>query len=96
MPDPTPPIPTLGQLNHYEPHWLWLACGNPNCTHKVPAALVPFIIRWGKDTSSDRLRQAIVCRKCGHKGGHLYHPSWGDNVAGWQPFPVERMDGFET
>jgi hypothetical protein len=88
----TPPVATLGELHANPPRWFWLTCGNPDCTHKTPAALAPFIIRWGADTSSDRLRAAIVCKKCGHKGGRLFHPSWADSTVGWQPFPIERMD----
>jgi hypothetical protein len=31
-------------------------------------ALTPFIIRWGPDTSSDRLRACARCGQCGHSG----------------------------
>lgn len=44
--------------------------------------LAPFIIRWGPDASSDILRGAAVCRKCGHKGATLVHPSVDIDVDG--------------
>jgi hypothetical protein len=46
---------------------LWLCCGG-NCSHSKPVAIVPFVIRWGANTSSNplprrplhRLRQACA------------------------------------
>ena len=35
--------------------WTWIYC--EKCLHHAPMALVPLIIRWGANTSSDRLRQ---------------------------------------
>jgi|GEM_PF-5542814 len=48
----------------------------------MPATLAPFIIRWGAEASSDVLRQSAVCRKCGHKGATLVHPSVDREVDG--------------
>jgi len=56
---------------------------------QAPMALAPLIIRWGPDTSSDKLRQCARCTACGHKGATLQHPGWIENGVGWQPFPVE-------
>jgi hypothetical protein len=58
------------------------------CDHRVAVALVPFVIRWGSDASSDMLRRNTRCAACGRRGATLQHPSWGDAVTGWQPFPV--------
>jgi hypothetical protein len=35
--------------------WVWLHCRARECSHKEPAALAPFVIRWGA-ASSDILR----------------------------------------
>src|SRR5260370_37048385 len=82
------PVPTLGQLRR-ETCWLWLYCRT--CGRGVPAALAPFIIRWGADASSDILRRNARCGDCGAKGVTLMHPGWRDLQAGASPFPVERM-----
>jgi hypothetical protein len=80
-----PPVPTLGQLL-YQPYWFWLRCNA--CGHCVAVALVPFVIRWGADASSDVLRRNARCVVCGRRGASLQHPSWGDEAVGWEPFPV--------
>jgi hypothetical protein len=49
-------------------------------------AFVPLIIRWGPETSSDRLRHAARCSRCGGKGAMLMHPSYVDRIVGFQPF----------
>jgi len=82
---PAPAVPTLGQLLR-QPYWTWLRCDA--CGHSVTVALVPFVIRWGADASSDMLRQHARCSVCGHRGASLQHPSWGDAVTGWEAFPV--------
>jgi hypothetical protein len=87
--EPAPPVPTLAELRGSSP-WVWVYCRQNDCTHKAPMAFVPLIIRWGPDTSSDRLRQAARCTRCGGKGAMLMHPSYVDRIVGFQPFPVER------
>jgi hypothetical protein len=75
MPHPsniTPP--TLEEMRQAAP-WLWLWCRNVHCRHKGPMALVPLIIRWGGDASSDVLRQSARCKCCRSKGADLQHPS---------------------
>jgi hypothetical protein len=62
--------------------------GMAHCTHKAPMAFVPLIIRWGPDTSSDRLRKSARCTRCGGKGAMLMHPSYVDRIVGFQPFPL--------
>ena len=59
------PRPTLVQLYRGAPWWwldLWALL------HGAPMALVPFMNRWGPDTSSDRLRRSARCEECGAKG----------------------------
>ena len=58
------------------------------CLHHAPMALVPLMIRWGAETSSDQLRQRARCTKCGHKGATLQHPGWAGTHIGFQPFPM--------
>jgi hypothetical protein len=62
------------------------------CLHHAPMALVPLMIRWGADTSSDRLRQSARCTKCGHRGATLQHPGWAGTHIGFQPFPLPASD----
>jgi hypothetical protein len=63
-----------------------------NCLHHAPLAPVPLMIRWGAETSSDRLRQCARCTKCGHKGATLQHPGWAGTHIGF-PIPLTRI-GF--
>jgi hypothetical protein len=64
------PRATLGQLQRGSSPWCWLRC--EKCLHKAPVAIAPFVIRWGPDASSDKLRNAIRCTVCGTKGGSLH------------------------
>jgi hypothetical protein len=82
------PVPTLGSIRR-NACWVWLYCRS--CGRGVPAALTPFIIRWGADVSSDVLRRSAHCKACGGKGATLMHPSWQDEQVGQSPFPVEQM-----
>jgi hypothetical protein len=77
-------VPTLGALLQ-APYWTWLCC---SCGHRVPVALVPFVIRWGADASSDMLRRQARCSVCGRRGATLQHPGWEDETVGWEVFPV--------
>ena len=45
------------------------------CGHRVAVALVPFVIRWGADASSDMLRKHARCTVCGRREATLQHPS---------------------
>jgi hypothetical protein len=85
-----PPIPTLAQLAGMGPRWLWLVCRETGCGHTAPAALTPFVIRWGADASSDVLRRSARCTCCGHKGAGLQLPSWVGLEEGFAAFPVHR------
>ena len=82
-------MPTLAELRASSP-WIWVHCRQTDCTHQAPMAFVPLMIRWGPDISSDRLRQAARCTRCGGKGATLMHPSYVDRVVGFQPYPIER------
>jgi hypothetical protein len=66
--------------------WVWVWC--EKCQHHAPLACAVAVIRWGANTSSDRLRQRARCTKCGHKGATLQHPGWAGNHIGFQPFPT--------
>jgi hypothetical protein len=83
-----PPIPTLGQLNRYEPHWVWWHC--VRCQRYVAVPLAPFIIRWGADASSDLLRRHPRCTRCGTRGGLIQMPSIHTSETPYLPFPVEH------
>ena len=80
------PVPTLAELRDSSP-WIWVHCRQTDCTHYAMAFL-PLIIRCGANASSDRLRQAARCTRCGGKGATLIHPSYVDRVVGFQPFPA--------
>jgi len=47
---PVPDVPTLGIIRRSTP-WVWLYCNE--CTHRAPAALAPFLIRWGARRDSN-------------------------------------------
>lgn len=80
------PVPTLAELRRTS-CWLWLDC--PACRRRRPVALVPFMIRWGLDASSDLLRKRARCAACGHVGAQTYLPSYGDAVTGFAAFPAD-------
>jgi len=81
-------VPTLAELRQNSA-WFWLWC--ERCLHHAPVAFVPLMIRWGADTSSDRLRQCARCTACGHKGATLQHPSWHGSDIGFEPFPADKQ-----
>jgi hypothetical protein len=47
---------------------------------------------WGPDASSDKLRAAARCTRCGGKGATLQHPGWAGNHVGFYPFPMSIAD----
>jgi hypothetical protein len=49
------------------------------------------VIRWGPNTSNDKLRRCARCTACGNKGATIQHPGWGGNDVGFLPFPVEMV-----
>lgn len=77
------PPPTLSQIQRVT-CWVWLVCNG--CRHFCPVTLAPFVIRWGPDASSDRLRNAARCERCGTKGAVLQHPSWTGSETGFQTY----------
>jgi len=76
---------TLGDLHRATP-WLWLYC--EKCSHSSPLACAVAVIRWGTETSSDKLRRSARCIACGHKGATIQRPSWGGTDVGFLPFPA--------
>ena len=83
------PVPTIGTL-HRQCSWWWVYCTSGNCTHGRPLALAPFVIRWGPNESSDRLRRSLLCAKCGHKGAQLMHPSTDIRIGMPELWPTEK------
>ena len=79
-------VPTLWRLQR-EYCWLWLHCDAPGCHHHAPAAIAPFVIRWGFEASSDMLRRSARCSRCGHKGASTTMPSYVDVIVRFAPFP---------
>jgi hypothetical protein len=77
---PTRATTTLGDLHRATP-WLWLYC--EKCSHSSPIACAVPVIRWGPDTSSDKLRRC--------KGATLQHPGWGGADIGFLPFPAHLL-----
>src|SRR5262249_29385986 len=65
---------TLADLRRCTP-WLWVYC--ERCQHRSPAAIVPLMIRWGAEASSDMLRRSARCTRCGRKGATIQLPGWG-------------------
>ena len=80
--------PTLGDLQRATP-WVWVWCKKGR--HHAPLACVVAVIRWGPNTSSDKLRRCARCTACGNKGATIQHPAWGGNDVGFLPFPVEKL-----
>jgi hypothetical protein len=55
-------------------------------------AFAPLVIRWGADTSSDKLRRCARCTACGAKGAALQQPGWMGEQIGFAPWPVPKVD----
>jgi hypothetical protein len=79
-------VSTLQEL-HRTSCWWWAHCTNSACLHRAPVTIVPLIIRWGPEASSNRLRQSAKCARCGRKGVTLQHPSWCGSAVGWGGVP---------
>jgi hypothetical protein len=86
-PHPLRPV-TLAELRRCA-CWVWLYCDS--CGRGAPAAVVPWIIRLGVDTSSDLVRKRARCAQCGGRGASLRLPSWGGLDVGIAPFPADRL-----
>jgi hypothetical protein len=84
MPGMTRARTTLGDLQRSS-KWVWLNC--EKCQHHAPFAMAASVIRWGPNTSSDKLRRCLRCTACGHLGATLQHPSGGGEHVGFLPFP---------
>ena len=86
---PAPSRPTLANMRT-QSCWLRVNCLNTTCLHRAPVALAPLITRWGEEASSDLLRRAVRCARCGRKGASLTSPSWVGLDTGFAPFPADR------
>jgi len=92
---PDDEVPTIGALAKSEPRWIWANCNTVNCGHARAVPLIPFLIRWGADASSNLLRQNLSCSKCGARGVYITLPS-RIGSHGAQEFPTERAMIFPT
>jgi hypothetical protein len=89
------PVPTLEDLR--QAHcWWWVYCSQIDCSHSAPMAMVPLIIRWGRDESSNRLRGCARCTRCFGKGATLSHPSYVDSIVGFQAFPLKQVSAIQV
>ena len=82
---PKPVAPTLARLRRSTP-LVWVHC--ERCQHHAPAALVPFMIRWGAEASTDLLRRSARCSRCGGKGATVQLPGWGGLREPVKPWPA--------
>jgi len=78
-------VPTIGDLQE-SPGWVWVCCEAGNCNHAAPVTMAQFVIRWGPQASSNRLRREARCKRCGHRGASLRCPSWITGL-GMAPLP---------
>ena len=69
--------------------WVWVWC--ERCQHHAPLACAVAVIRWGPNTSSDRLRSYARCAACGSNARDDPAPGWGGNDVGFLPFPAEKL-----
>lgn len=77
-------VPSLGTLQRANGGWVWAVCDW--CQHRRPLALAAYVIRWGPNASSNRLRRALRCQ-CGRKGCSIQTPGWVNQEIGVKPFP---------
>jgi hypothetical protein len=78
---PAPAVPTLADLAASPgAAWFWVYCGIP-CGHSAAIPWQAVIGRLGQAASSNRLRAALRCSRCGKRGATLRLPGcprWGD------------------
>lgn len=86
---PAGPLPTLSQLAKGT-SWVWARCPTRDCAHWAAIPLNPAMAHFGGDVSSDRLRAALRCTACGHRGALLQLPSWGMSE-GYTSVPLDRV-----
>lgn len=84
------PVPTLAELAQGS-SWLWARCPERECLHCAAIPLHAAMAHFGGDVSSDRLRSALRCTACGHKGGLLQLPSWGMSEGFRETAPPDRI-----
>jgi hypothetical protein len=83
-------VPTLAQLAHGS-SWLWARCPERGCSHDAAIPLKPVMAQFGSEASSDRLRAALRCTICGHRGALLQLPSWGMSEGYRATPPLDRI-----
>ena len=89
-------VPTIEQLAAGdEAAWFWAHCPLP-CSH---AGALPWAAVFGKrgpHASTDRLRRALCCTVCGHKGGTITTVSRPRHDLPPQPIPLDRVPAWAT
>jgi len=80
-------IVTLANLLRVKP-WLWVC---ERCQHRSPAAIVPLMIRWGADASSDILQRSARLTRRGGKGVTIQLPGWGELKAPVLDWPAKNL-----
>jgi hypothetical protein len=73
--EPAGPVPTRAQIEQGS-SWVWARCPDRACLHDAAIPLRPVLAYFKGDVSSDRLRAALRCTVCGHRGGLIQLPSW--------------------
>lgn len=82
------PIPSLHDLaRHGEAEWFWANCPLPYC-HAGALPWAAIIAKLGPHVSNDRLRPALRCTVCGHRGGNISIVSRSRYDLPPQPIPI--------
>lgn len=87
---PPGPMPTLAQCAAHVESWFWAHCPIP-CNHSAVLPWAVVIARLGADASTDRLRRALRCTVCGHKGAAIATVSGSRPDAPPPPIPTAAM-----
>ena len=92
---PPGPIPTLADMTSSgSAHWFWAGCGERGCLHCAALPWASVIARLGSDADADRLRAALTCTRCGHRGGLMWLVTGSRHGAPAPPIPAERVPAW--
>jgi len=86
--------PTLADIaGDHGAEWFWVHCPLP-CSHAGALPWAAVIGRLGPHASTDRLRRALRCTVCGHKGGTITTVSRPRYELPRQPIPTAQMPAW--
>jgi hypothetical protein len=69
---PPGPVPKIGDsFEASGTSWFYVHCQYFGCPHYAALPWAPIIERLGADASADRLRAALTCVVCGHRGANI-------------------------